>query len=148
MFCPEAQKTTDAKERIPMKKNGKLIAAAIVVAALAILFAGVWHFTRPSVSQGSKTVTVEVVHKDESKKTFTYHTDAEYLGEVIQAEGLVKGEEGDYGLYIKEVDGETADYDTDGAYWAFYQGGEYASLSVDQTPIQDGDAFSLVYTVG
>ena len=29
-----------------MKKNGKLIAAAIVVAALAILFAGVWHFTR------------------------------------------------------------------------------------------------------
>ena len=46
------------------------------------------------------------------------------------------------------MDGETADYDTDGAYWAFYQGGEYASLSVDQTPIQDGDAFSLVYTVG
>lgn len=131
-----------------MKKNGKLIAAAIVVAALAILFAGVWHFTRPSVSQGSKTVTVEVVHKDESKKTFTYHTDAEYLGEVIQSEGLVKGEEGDYGLYIKEVDGETADYDTDGAYWAFYQGGEYANQSVDQTPINDGDAFSLVYTVG
>ena len=131
-----------------MKKNGKLIAAAIAVAALAVLFAGVWHFTRPAVSQGAKTVTVEVVHKDESKKTFIYHTDAEYLGEVIQAEGLVKGEEGDYGLYIKEVDGETADYDTDGAYWAFYQGGEYASLSVDQTPIQDGDAFSLVYTVG
>ena len=131
-----------------MKKNGKLIAAAIVVAALAILFAGVWHFTRPSVSQGSKTVTVEVVHKDESSKNFTYHTDAEYLGEVLQAEGLVKGDPGDYGLYITEVDGEAAVYETDGAYWAFYQGGEYASLSVDQTPIQDGDAFSLVYTVG
>ena len=131
-----------------MKKNGKLIAAAIVVAALAILFAGVWHFTRPSVSQGSKTVTVEVVHKDESSKTFTYHTDAEYLGEVLQAEGLVKGDPGDYGLYITEVDGEAAVYETDGAYWAFYQGGEYANQSVDQTPINDGDAFSLVYTVG
>ncbi len=91
---------------------------------------------------------MEVVHKDESTKTFTYHTDAEYLGEVILAEGLVKGAQGDYGLYITEVDGESAVYETDSAYWAFYQGGEYANQSVDQTPINDGDAFSLVYTIG
>ena len=39
-------------------------------------------------------------------------------------------------------------YETDGAYWAFYVGDEYASLGVDQTPIADGDSFSLVYTVG
>ena len=108
----------------------------------------VWAATRPAASQGAKTITVEVVHKDESSKTFTYHTDAEYLGEVLQAEGLVKGDPGDYGLYITEVDGEAAVYETDGAYWAFYQGGEYANQSVDQTPINDGDAFSLVYTVG
>ena len=131
-----------------MKKNGKLIIAAVAVLVLAAVFAGVWAATRPAASQGAKPTTVEVVHKDESSKTFTYHTDAEYLGEVLQAEGLVKGDPGDYGLYITEVDGEAAVYDTDGAYWAFYQGGEYASLSVDQTPIQDGDAFSLVYTVG
>lgn len=131
-----------------MKKNGKLIAAAVAAVALIAVFIGIWCFTRPGVSQGAKTITVEVVHKDESKKTFTYHTDAEYLGEVIQAEGLVSGEQGEFGLYIKVVDGETADYETDGAYWAFYQGGEYATLSVDQTPVSDGDAFSLVYTVG
>lgn len=131
-----------------MKKNGKLIIAAVAVLVLAAVFAGVWAATRPAASQGTKTITVEVVHKDESSKTFTYHTDAEYLGEVLQAEGLVKGDPGDYGLYITEVDGEAAVYETDGAYWAFYQGGEYASQSVDQTPINDGDAFSLVYTVG
>ena len=55
---------------------------------------------------------------------------------------------GDYGLYITEVDGEAAVYEEDGAYWAFYQDGEYANQSVDQTPISDGDAFSLVYTIG
>ena len=88
-----------------MKKNGKLIIAAVAVLVLAAVFAGVWAATRPAASQGAKTITVEVVHKDESSKT-------------------------------------------DGAYWAFYQGGEYASQSVDQTPINDGDAFSLVYTVG
>ena len=131
-----------------MKKNGKLIIAAVAVLVLAAVFAGVWAATRPAASQGDKTITVEVVHKDESSKTFTYHTDAEYLGEVLQAEGLVKGDPGDYGLYITEVDGEAAVYETDGAYWAFYQGGEYANQSVDQTPINDGDAFSLVYTVG
>ena len=131
-----------------MKKNGKLIIAAVAVLVLAAVFAGVWAATRPAASQGTKTITVEVVHKDESSKTFTYHTDAEYLGEVLQAEELVKGDPGDYGLYITEVDGEAAVYETDGAYWAFYQGGEYANQSVDQTPINDGDAFSLVYTVG
>lgn len=131
-----------------MKKNGKLIGAVAVVLVLIAVFAGVWLAARPAASQGAKTITVEVVHKDGSSKTFTYHTDAGYLGEVIQNEGLVKGEPGDYGLYITEVDGEAAVYETDGAYWAFYQGGEYANLSVDQTPIHDGDAFSLVYTVG
>ena len=75
------------------------------VRVLAAVFAGVWAATRPAASQGTKTITVEVVHKDESSKTFTYHTDAEYLGEVLQAEGLVKGDPGDYGLYITEPRG-------------------------------------------
>ena len=132
-----------------MKKNNTIVViGAAVLAVLLIVLGSVWAASRPATSAGSKTITVEVVHKDESSKTFTYHTDAEYLGEVIESEGLVKGEQGDYGLYIKEVDGETADYDTDGAYWALYQGEEYAAQSADQTPISDGDAFSLVYTVG
>ena len=131
-----------------MKKNGSLIAGAVAILVLIAVFAGIWSATRPATSEGAKTITVEVVHKDESSKTFTYHTDVEYLGEVLQSEGLVKGEQGDYGLYMTEVDGEAAVYETDGAYWAFYQDGEYASQSVDQTPINDGDSFSLVYTVG
>ena len=131
-----------------MKKNGKLILAAVVVVVLIAAFAVVWFVTRPATSQGSKTITVEVVHKDGSSRDFTYHTDAEYLGDVLLAEGLVEGDEGDYGLMITTVDGEEAVYETDGAYWAFYVGEEYASLGVDQTPIADGDSFSLVYTVG
>lgn len=131
-----------------MKKNTKLIiAAAAIVAVLAIL-AGVWYFTRPKTSEGSKSITVEVVHKDESTKTFTYKTDEEYLGKLLQDEGLISGEDGDYGLYITEVDGEAAVYETDSAYWAFYQNGEYANQGIDLTPITDGDTYSLVYTVG
>lgn len=126
----------------------KLLIAAAALLVLAGVFAGVWLTTRPAAVQGAKTVTVEVVHGDGSKKTFTYHTDEELLGPVLQAEGLVEGDMGEFGLYIKVVDGEEADFDTDGAYWAFYQGEEYAAQGVDTTPIQDGDSFSLVYTVG
>ena len=125
----------------------KLVLAAIALAVLIAVFAGVWLTTRPAAIQGAKTITVEVVHADGSEKQFTYHTDEEYLGPVLQAEGLVEGELEDYGLYIKAVDGETADFDKDGAYWAFYQGEDYAAQGVDTTPIRDGDTFSLVYTV-
>lgn len=131
-----------------MKKNNKLILAAVAVAALIAIFAGVYMTSRPTAGEGDKTITVEVVHKDQSAKTFTYETDAGYLGQVLQDEGLVEGELGEYGLFIQVVDGERADYDVDGGYWALYQGEEYATQSADLTPINDGDEFSLVYTVG
>jgi hypothetical protein len=131
-----------------MKKNKKLIIAVVVVAVLIAAFAIIYAVTRPSTTEGSKTITVTVVHQDESSKDFTYHTDAEYLGDVLLSEGLIDGTESEYGLYVTEVDGETADWDADGAYWAFYVGDEYASLGVDATPISDGDSFSLVYTIG
>jgi len=131
-----------------MSKNKKILVAVVAVVVLIAVFVGIWFATRPKTSEGSKDVSVTVVHKDGSQNVFRYKTDAEYLGEVLLAEGLVKGEEGPYGLYMTEVDGERAVYEEDGAYWALYQGDEYATLGVDETPVNDGDAFSLVYTVG
>lgn len=131
-----------------MKSNQKIVLLlAVVLTAVLVVFAAVWFSTRPATSQGGKTITVEVVHKDESKKTFTCHTDEEYLGPVLDAENIAQGEEGPYGLYIKFADGEKAVYEEDGAFWALKKDGEDTPASADQTPIQDGDAFSLVYTV-
>lgn len=131
-----------------MNGSKKRIVAAAALVLLVVLFAGVWIWTRPATSEGSKSIRVEVVHSDGTARTFTYQTDEEYLGEVLLAEGLVAGDESEYGLYVTEVDGETASWDDDGAYWAFYVGEDYAELGVDQTVIADGDEFSLVYTVG
>ena len=47
------------------------------------------------------------------------------------------------GLYIKTVNGVTLDYDADGAYWAFYINGEYASTGVDATNIEAGATYTL-----
>ena len=92
------------------------------------------------------TITVEVVHADQSTKEFTYTTDAEMLGEVLLAEGLVVGEETEYGLMISEVDGEQAIYEVDNAYWSLSINGEYAQTGVDTTPVEEGTTYSLIYT--
>ena len=131
-----------------MKKNHRLFLSTAAVALLLAVFLGLYAVTRPETAAGSKAFTVEVVHKDQASKTFSYRTDAEYLGEVLLAEGLIKGEMGPYGLYITEVDGEQAIYEVDQSYWAFYEGEEYASAGVDMTPVVDGGEYSLVYTVG
>ena len=131
-----------------MKNNRRLILSAAALLLVLALMGGLWYFTRPASAAGEKSFTVEVVHKDQSTKTFTYQTDAEYVGEVLLSEGLVKGEEGPYGLYITWVDGETADYSVDQSYWALYEGEEYATQSADQTVMEDGDHFRLVYTIG
>ena len=119
------------------------LVALIVVAAI---LAGLYFLFRADPPEGDKTVTVKVVHADQSEKEFTYETDDEYLGELLTEEGLVEGEMSEYGMYITKVDGEQAVFETDNAYWALYENGEYASTGVDQTVLDNGDEFSLVYT--
>jgi len=131
-----------------MKKNTRIIIAVVAVMVVIALFVGVYLATRPETSQGAKTFTVEVVHSDGKTKTFTYHTDEEYLGPVLLAEGLIAGEPGPYGLTLLTVDGEDAIWEESGAYWALYVGAEYATTGVDTTPVNDGDAFKLEYTLG
>lgn len=125
-------------------KNKKIVIAVIALVAVVALMLGIWFVTRPETQQGSKTITVTVVHKDGTEKNFTYHTDAEYLAEVLLAENLVTGTEGEYGLTIESVDGETADWN-DGVFWAIYVGGESAATGASGIVVTDGGEYSLVY---
>jgi len=125
----------------------KLILSIIAVILVIGVAVGVYFATRPQATEGQKSFTVTVVHKDGSTKDFSYTTTEAYVGTVLQAEGLISGYMGDYGLYIEAVDGETAVYETDGAYWSFYIGDAYAQTGIDLTPIEDGAAYKLVYEV-
>ena len=121
-----------------MKKKNTIIAAVLLVLAVAAAALLYMKF-KPETTEGAKEIKVAVVHADGSEKTFEYHTDEEYLGEVLTTEKLIEGEEGQYGLYILTVDGETADES---------KGGEMVNTSVDTTPIQDGDQFELTLKEG
>ena len=91
-------------------------------------------------------IKVTIVHADGSEKVLEYTTDEQYLGALLQAEGLIKGNDGPYGMEITEVDGEKAVYAEDKAYWALYEGTEYALQGIDTTPIVDGGEYKLEYT--
>ena len=94
---------------------------------------------------GAKTVVVEVKAEDQ-QVTFTIKTDKDTVGAALLEHGLIAGEEGAYGLYVKQVNGITADYDVDQTYWSFYINGEYAMTGVDTTEITEGATYRLEYT--
>ncbi len=127
-------------------KNKKLVIAVVAVIAVIGLMLGVWMATRPETAAGSKAYTVTVVHKDGSVKEFSYRTDAEYLDDALLAEGLVVGEQTQYGLTIITVDGEDAVWETDSAYWAIWIGEEMAITGASEIPVYDGSTFKLEYT--
>ena len=83
------------------------------------------------------------VKVNEQSVTFTLHTDKTILGDALLEHNIIAGEDGDYGLYIKEVNGITADYDVDGTYWAFYVDGEMSMMGADQVEIVDGATYSF-----
>lgn len=129
-------------------KNKKLFLAIAALVLVAALMFGAYLATRPETSQGGKTITVTVVHKDGTEKDFTCKTDETFLGPVLVTEGIVEDNQSDYGLYILTADGETAVWEEDGSWWALYVNGESAMQGASDTPIHDGDAFRLVYTIG
>jgi hypothetical protein len=64
-----------------------------------------------------------------------------------EADGLeFSGQESEYGMMVEIVNGESAVYDKDKAYWSFMVNGEVCNNGIDTQPIEDGDEFQIVYT--
>ena len=95
------------------------------------------------LGEGETKFSFTVVDKDGKETNFEIHTDKKTVGEALLELELISGEESEYGLYVKTVNGITADYDVDKTYWAFYVDGEYATAGVDTTTIEAGAAYSF-----
>ena len=129
-------------------KGKKTYLALIALIVLAAALLGLYRFARPASEAGSKQISVTVTHKDGSEKKFSYRTDEEYLAGALLAEGLIAGEEGPYGLYVTEVDGETADYAADGGWWCLTKDGAEWTYGASETALADGDSYEWTYTAG
>lgn len=139
-----------------MKNFRKLTSLLAVFALIAALLCGCASEKAPQEStditfdttetvfgEGASSFTLEVTNVDGETKAFEVRTDETVVGKALLDIGLIAGEDGDYGLYVKTVMGITLDYDTDGKYWAFYIDGEYAMTGVDQTELVSGSTYAF-----
>ena len=93
--------------------------------------------------EGATVFYFNVVDKDGKETKFEIHTDKTTVGEALLELGLIEGDMGDYGLYVKKVNGITAEYEVDGTYWAFYVGNSYGMTGVDMTDIEPGATYAF-----
>ncbi len=126
-----------------------LLALTFVACAKKVEKTGAWekatYLKDTTFGKGAKTLKV-VVKADDQSVTFTIKTDAETVGAALLEHKLIAGEDSQYGLYVKTVNGMLADYNVDQTYWAFYKNGEYMATGVDATAFADGEQYELVRT--
>ena len=157
-----------------MRKLLSFILCIVLIAAMALLATGCSDKTpvetpkqseptgtTPTQSTGTQQ-TPEVIEKGEGATAFQFQvqdldgtvtkflvkTDKKVVGDALMEVDLITGDPGPYGLYVKSVNGITADYDKDHTYWAFHINGAYATTGVDTTDIAADTVYSFVRTPG
>ena len=105
----------------------------------------VFFQTRSDTAAGEKHITISVVHSD-SKSTFSYDTDAEYLGEVLTEEGLAEGTE--YTACSSPPLTAKPQTTAKNSGGASQKTAKMVNTGADQTPIQDQDQFELTLKEG
>ena len=121
------------------------VLSLVLIVAMALTFAACGNDsdTNNGDAKVEKSFVFKVVDLDGSEKSFDIKTEVKTVGEALLAEELISGEVGDYGLMVDTVNGVKYDYNADGAYWAFYVNGEYATAGVDSTTIEEGATYSF-----
>ncbi len=156
-IVPNKRKDGLPKQPEIIMKNTVRLLAAVLAALLLFSLAScgktdtetLWKNAKytadTTLGEGSKAVAFEVTAGDKTVR-FTVHTDKENLGEALLDLGLIAGDTGEYGLYVKEVNGITADYDKDQSYWGFYVNGRMAMNGVDGEPVDETVTYAMIYT--
>jgi len=128
-----------------MKK--KVLSVSLFLAVLLIL-AGVAlsFFGGNSEKSDMKNIQITVV-ANENSQLYDVETDCKYLGDALLKEGIIKGEDGQYGLFITEVAGIKADSDNE-EWWCITKGGESIQLGISSIEISDGEKYELTLMVG
>ena len=124
-----------------------MILAAVSCSAQKNLWEDATYTEDTTFGSGSKTITVEV-KVDEHLVAFTVKTDKDTVGAALLEHKLIAGEDSQYGLFVKTVNGMTLDPDDQNSYWAFYVDGDYAMSGVDSTEIDEAVTYQLAYTQG
>ena len=88
-----------------------------------------------------------VTGADGESQTFDLEvTDGEKLSDALAEAGIISEEEAAAG-FVTAVNGETADWDKDSAWWCLTDAsGEMTSVGVGDIELHDGDSYAFTYT--
>ena len=91
--------------------------------------------------------TFTVTGKDGGSTVLTLDAaDGEKLSDALAAAGVISEDEAAAG-FVTTVNGVTADYNADGAWWCLTDGdGEMTSVGVADIELHDGDSYAFTYT--
>lgn len=128
-----------------MKKKERI--AAVLFAVLFLGAAAAYYCLKPAATEGEKTITVRVEHRQGEPAEYRFSTDAEYLRQALEEQDLIVGEEAEYGIWVHTVDGETADESLQ-QWWGYNVNGEYGQYGVETQPVADGDVYEFVLNEG
>lgn len=130
----------------PRRSRGPITALIVLIAVVGVCLT-FWLTRRPETNEGIKVLSVQVIHGDGSTKDFEIQTEAEYLAQaLLDHEPLgVKGDDGQFGLYIQTVNGETAS-DADQTFWSISKDGTALTVGASSQPVADGEHYELTLT--
>lgn len=97
------------------------------------------------IGEGAHSVLIEV-KAEEKSVTLTLRSDKDNLADILTENKIAEGEDSQYGLYIKKVNGILADFDVDGSYWGLFKDGEMTATGTSGITVSDGEHYELVYT--
>lgn len=133
-----------------IKNNKKKIITAVIALVILISAALVLYMLYgPKPSSGSKSITLSIVYVDDSRDDYELRTDEEYLLDAANEidELTIEGHNDGSYFYIDAINGVSADYTADGAYWAIYVDGAYGNYGIADQPIEDGVSYEIRYEV-
>lgn len=133
-----------------MKRASKhLIWGIVLIIIIAALIPAYFKFLKPPVNTDNsavKNIVVSVSYKDGTKKDFEISTTKSNLADALLEKGLVTSEDMADG-FINSVDGITAETAKE-EWWKITKNGEDLMTGAKDTPINDGDRFELIFSVG
>lgn len=143
-------------KKTSIKKALSLLVCIMLIAAMALNTSGCKDkntTSEPTTSQsqtavkelgeGKNQFEFQVTDINGNTEKFLISTDKTIVGDALVELKLISGDEGEFGLYVKEVNEIVADYDKDKTYWAFYIDGEMAPTGVDATEITAGATYAF-----
>ena len=122
----------------------KIISALLLVCVICTLVCACGK--NDTAKDAIKNITVKIIW-EENEKEVKLTTTEKFLGAVLQKENIIKGEKGQYGLFVKSVNGITANTEKE-QWWCFTKGDEPIMTGVDMIEINDGDLYKITLKEG